>query len=64
MQANPKEYRQKLMSYSKSTIQKITDLVTSREMLITVYEIVMESKTEQEVIEQLNSLTKTAKVEI
>ena len=58
MQANPKEYRQKLMSYSKSTIQKITDLVISREMLITVYEIVMESKTEQEVVEKLNSLSR------
>ena len=56
MNVNTREYRQKLRTYSKSTIQKLTDLVTSKETLWKIYKVVMESNTEQEVIEKLNYL--------
>lgn len=49
-------FQQKLQTYSKSTIQKISDLATSEQALEKVVKIVEESKTEQEVVEKLNSL--------
>ena len=56
MQVNEKEFTQKLMELSKSTMQKISSLATSKEVLRKIHKIVMESKTEQEVVEKLDSI--------
>lgn len=56
MQVNEKEFTQKLMDLSKSTMQKISGIATSKDVLPKIYQIVMISKSEQEIIEKLNSL--------
>ena len=56
MQVNEQAYAQKIHSYSKPTLQKIMTLMTSEEAFIRIRKIVIESKTEQEVMEKLNKL--------
>ena len=56
MQVSEREFTQKLTTFSKSTMQKISNIANSEEILPKIYQIVMESKTEQEVIEKLNSI--------
>ena len=50
MQVNEKEFTQKLMDLSKSTMQKISSVATSKENLRKIHKIVTESKTEQEIL--------------
>lgn len=50
MQVNEKEFTRKLMDLSKSTMQKISSLATSKDNLHEIHKIVMESKTEQEIL--------------
>lgn len=56
MQVNERVFVQKMMTFSKSTIHKISILSNSSERLRKIYSIVMESKKEQEVMEKLNTL--------
>ena len=56
MQEKNTEFKLKIQSYSKSTIQKISDIATSEQVLEKVAKIVEESKTEQEVVEKLDSI--------
>lgn len=55
---NISEYRRKLMSYSKTTMEKISNIVVSEEMLVIVHKIIMDSKTEQEVLEKIKPFEK------
>ena len=56
MQVNEQAFVQKMTKFSKPTMQKISALSDSSERLRKIYSIVMESKTEQEVMEKLNKL--------
>ena len=51
-------FSRKIRTYSKPTIQKISDLTISVQRLHQVVQIVEESETEEEVVEKLNSLSK------
>ena len=53
---NEKVFLQKLMELSKSTMQKISALATSEEVLHEIYNIVMENQTEQEILKKLKEL--------
>ena len=55
-QVNEKEFTQKLMTFSKSTMQKITNIANSEKVLPKIYQIVMGNKTEQEIIKELEKL--------
>lgn len=55
-QVNEKEFTQKLMTFSKSTMQKITNIANSEKVLPKIYQIVMAAKTEQEIIKELEKL--------
>lgn len=46
------------MSYSKITMKKISNIVVSEEMLVIVRKIIMDSKTEQEVLEKIKPFEK------
>ena len=50
MQVNEKEFTRKLMDLSRATMQKISSLATSIDNLHEIHRIVMESKTEQEIL--------------
>lgn len=54
MSDKSKELREKLTGFSVSTTDKIMHLMTSKERFYQINKIVMESKTEQEVIEKLD----------
>ncbi len=54
-------FAQKIMSYSKPTMEKISHFTTTRNRLHLLHQIVIESKTEQEVVEKLNKLEKNTK---
>lgn len=55
-QVNEKEFTQKLMTFSKSTMQKIANIANSEKVLPKIYQIVMGNKTEQEIIKELEKL--------
>ena len=55
-QVNEKEFTQKLMTFSKSTMQKIMSTMTSNDKVMPIYRIVMGAKTEQQVIKELENL--------
>lgn len=56
MREKETEFTRKIQTYSKSTIQKISDIMISLPKFKMIQKVVMESKTEQEVVEKLNSL--------
>lgn len=58
MKENVSAFRQKLQTYSKSTMERLSDIAISWETFKKMKEIVMESKTEEEVMKKLNSLGK------
>ena len=55
-QVNEKEFTQKLMTFSKTTMQKIANTANSEKVLPKIYQIVMGNKTEQEIIKELEKL--------
>ena len=55
-QVNEKEFTQKLMTFSKTTLQKIAKIANSEKVLPKIYQIVMGNKTEQEIIKELEKL--------
>ena len=50
------EFTQRLMGLSRSTMQKISSLATSKKNLHKIYKIVMESETEEELLKKLGNL--------
>lgn len=56
MQVNEKEFTRKLMGLSKSTMQKISSLATSKENLRKIHKIVTESKTEKEILTAIKAM--------
>ena len=54
MEVNIKECRKKLNSYSKSTKRMILDTLGIGKPSFQVYKIIMESETEEEVVEKIN----------
>lgn len=54
MSDKSKELREKLTGFSVSTTDKIMHLMTSKERFYQINKIVMESKTEYEVIKRLD----------
>ena len=56
MKEKETEYTRKIQTYSKSTMGKIIHLMNSESQFLKIREIVLESKSEQEVIEKLNFL--------
>ena len=53
MKAKDVVFEQKILSYTKSTMEKIARLATTRANLIKIHDIVMSSKTEEEVVKRL-----------
>ena len=56
MQEKNTEFTLKIQTYPKSTMEKIIGIMTSLRKFKTIRKIVMESKTEQEVVEKLDSI--------
>ena len=55
MQEKSTEFTQKIQNYSKSTLEKIIGTMTTLQNFKIIRKIVMESKTEQEVLEKINN---------
>lgn len=49
------EYAQKIRTFSKSTMQLIMNLLTSKENVDKIHEIVMSSKTEEEAVQRMQT---------
>ena len=58
MNVNPKEYRQKIHSYSKSTLEIISEIMSKAKIEQDIYEmhqIIIKAQSEQEVIKNLTT---------
>lgn len=50
------EYAQKIRTFSKSTMQLIMNLLTSKENVDKIHEIVLSSKTEEEAVQRMKKV--------
>lgn len=49
------EYEQKIRTFSKSTMQLIMNLLTSKENVDKIHEIVLSSRTEEEAVQRMKT---------